>query len=155
MKRQVGSRLAQAAWSLVYNNPTVAWTGPVISGCEVSGSQVRVKFNSTLLKGGAVDVRDYNKTDKASVMWVLTTPVPGDADKNYAYPNREQWWGDSSAWTNVNFAADPADKTSVVITLPTGTGITASKITAIKCKHATHPPPQHVSGDASERLRVA
>ena len=133
VKREVGSRLAQAAWSLVYDNPTTAWTGPVISGCAVSGGQIHVKFNSTLLKGGAVDVRDYNKTEKASVVWILTTPLPTDADKNYQYMNRDPWWGDSSAWTNVDIAADPADKTSVVVTLPKG--ITAGKITAIKYGH--------------------
>jgi hypothetical protein len=33
----------------------------VISGCEVVSQQIRVKFNSSLLKGGSVDVRDYNK----------------------------------------------------------------------------------------------
>ena len=38
VKRQVGARLAQAAWSLYYNHPEVAHTGPVISGCSLGGS---------------------------------------------------------------------------------------------------------------------
>ena len=160
VKRQVGARLAQAAWSLVYDHETLPWTGPVISGCSVTSSGVQVKFNTTLLKGGAVDVRDYNKTEKASVMWVLTSPLPADADKNWAYKNREPWWatrridpsrslhfaidssrcvrrdlsyrwGDSKAWTNVDISADPSDKSVVLVTLPSS--ITA--ITAIKYGH--------------------
>eukprot|EP01043_Picozoa_sp_COSAG02_P005924 COSAG02_NODE_164_length_32230_cov_37.505587_16_plen_70_part_00 len=48
-------------------------------------------------------------------MWILTTPLPTDADKNYAYTNREPWWGDSSAWVNVDIAADASDKSSVIV----------------------------------------
>ena len=51
-------------------------------------------------------------------MWVLTTPIPTDADKNYAYANRKPWWGDSSAWLNVNIAADPSDKSAVLVQRP-------------------------------------
>ena len=57
----------------------------------------------------------FNKTEQASVMWVLTTPLPTDADKNYAYANREPWWGDSSAWINVDIASDPSDPSSVLV----------------------------------------
>lgn len=56
-----------------------------------------------------------NKTEQASVMWVLTTPLPTDADKNYAYANREPWWGDSSAWINVDIASDPSDPSSLLV----------------------------------------
>ena len=48
-------------------------------------------------------------------MWVLTTPIPMDADKNYAYANRKPWWGDSSAWINVDIASDPSDPSSVIV----------------------------------------
>ena len=126
VKRQVGARLAQAAWSLVYGHTETAWTGPVISGCEVVGEKLKVKFNQTLLKS-AVAVRDYNRTEKASVMWVLSEPVPSDADKNYQYQNRQPWWGDSAKWVNVDIDADPNDKAAVLVTLPPGQPITAIK----------------------------
>ena len=60
----------------------MAWTGPVLSGCAVAGGGgvIRVRFNASLLRGGGVAVRDYNKTERASVMWVLATPLPADAD---------------------------------------------------------------------------
>lgn len=48
-------------------------------------------------------------------MWVLTTALPTDADKNYVYTNRKPWWGDSSSWINVDIAADPLDKSSVLV----------------------------------------
>jgi hypothetical protein len=112
----------------------VAWTGPVLSGCAVAGGGgvIRVRFNASLLRGGGVAVRDYNKTERASVMWVLATPLLADADKNYAYTNRDPWWGDSTRWTNVDIAADPADGAVVVVTLPPGL---AGPITAIKYGH--------------------
>jgi hypothetical protein len=117
VKRQVGARLAQAAWSLVYGHTDTTWTGPVISGCEVVGEKLKVKFNQTLLKSGAVAVRDYNKTEEASVMWVRTEPVPSDADKSYQYQNRQPWWGDSIKWVNVDIDTDPNDKVAVLVTL--------------------------------------
>ena len=139
VKKQVGARLAQAAWSLVYGHQdTTAWTGPVISGCSMTGTTIKLKFNRTLLQaaGAAVDVRDYNKTEQASVTWVLIAPLPADADKNYQYPNRQPWWGDSRDWINVDIAADPADKTAVIVTLPEGVQLGSGKtITAIKYGH--------------------
>ena len=138
VKRQVGARLAQAAWSLYYNHPEVAYTGPVVSGCTINtanaaddsvavsagtsagvvrgagaggvvgagGKTLTVTFNTTLLGKDEVVVSDYNQTERASVFWVLTKPIPGDADKNWLYTNRQAWWGDDiSVWQNVNIKA--------------------------------------------------
>jgi len=123
IKKQVGARLAQAAWSLVYGHDDVAWTGPVLSGCHVDNTkhQVVISFNSTLLKNDAVRVADYNKTEEASVMWVLMTTnrtrIPEDAWHNYVYVNRAPWWGDNADWVNVNIASGPVSN-SVIAQLP-------------------------------------
>ena len=36
-------------------------TGPTISGCAVSAAKVTVKFNSSLLASGTMNVQDYFK----------------------------------------------------------------------------------------------
>lgn len=130
VKKLVGKRLAQAAWSLVYGHSEVAWTGPVLSGCTVAkltdGTRIlRVRFNKTLLKDDVIKVAKYNETEHASVMWVLVDKeTPADADHNYLYQNRQPWWGDNSDWKNVNIALDATDNTLVVI-LPSKGNITA------------------------------
>ena len=119
VKYQVGARLAQAAWSLVYGHPEVAFTGPVLSGCSLVGATLTVRFNTSLLakSSKAVDVSTYNKTEKASVMWVKTTPLPMDGDKNWAYTNREPWWGDDASWHNIDYIRSKSDATQVVATI--------------------------------------
>ena len=133
VKRQVGDRLATAAWALVYGHSEVAYTGPVISGCTVKGGTLVLRFNQTLLQGDAVAVSDYNKTEKASVMWVNFKPLPADADKNWAYTNREPWWGDDSDWKNVDIASDPANPAQVIVTLPAG--MSAAAVSGVKYGH--------------------
>jgi hypothetical protein len=69
-KKHVGDRLAQAAWSLHYNHPEVAWTGPVVSSCGIetvnSKRRVRVQFNATLL----------GKARCAFYVWKLHSRMP-------------------------------------------------------------------------------
>merc|ERR1712070_1226659 len=89
--------------------------------------------NTSLLKGGHVVVSAYNESEQASVTWVCTKAIPGDADKNWLYQNRQAWWGDDSEWKNANIAADPSDPTKVVVTLPAG--VHAASLTAIKYGH--------------------
>jgi hypothetical protein len=36
--------------------------GPVISGCEVDGDKITIRFNKTALKGDTIHVKEYNKT---------------------------------------------------------------------------------------------
>eukprot|EP01043_Picozoa_sp_COSAG02_P049965 COSAG02_NODE_5075_length_4661_cov_4.005261_7_plen_198_part_00 len=74
LKKPVGQRAAIAAMAIAYPpngrsaaesaaNPTKPYTGPTISGCGVSGSKLTVKFNSSLLAGGKIEVQKYNKTN--------------------------------------------------------------------------------------------
>ena len=131
VKRQVGARLAQAAWSVVYGHDDVPSTGPVMSGCSKSARAITVKFNTSLLKGGAIAVRDYNQTEEASVFWVLVdSPIPDDASKNWLYTNRQPWWGDDSEWKNVNIRLGDSPNTVVADV----SGITGT-VTAIKYGH--------------------
>ena len=51
-KKQVGVRLAQGAAVTGYGSAGPI-TGPTISGCHVAGSTLTLKFNRTLLAGGA------------------------------------------------------------------------------------------------------
>ena len=115
VKRQVGARLAQAAWSLYYDHPEVAFTGPVVSGCTIDAKTLTVAFNTSLLGKDSVAVSAYNQTEKASVFWVLVgKPLPGDAGKNYLYTNRKSWWGDDiSVWHNVDIKAGSKPNTVV------------------------------------------
>jgi len=151
VKRQVGARLAQAAWSLYYNHPEVAHTGPVISGCSLGGSvadagtapagaggsasaatTLTVTFNATLLGKDRVAVSNYNATEKASVFWVLVDKqVPDDADRNWLYVNRQPWWGDDiSVWQNVDIKAGATPNTVVADV----SGVKGT-ITAVKYGH--------------------
>ena len=87
-KKHVGQRLAQAAWSLHYDHPSIAWTGPVVTACGVEktaqgGSQLRVRFNKTLLGADTVVVKPYNKEEKASATFVrIGARFPADAWNN-------------------------------------------------------------------------
>lgn len=126
VKRPIGRRLAQSAWAVVSGDETVAWVGPVLSGCAVEQAAdgtrtLRIKFNSSLLGGDTIELANYNRSEEASVTWaLLDTDVPSDADANYVYQNRQPWWGDSAAWTNVNILS--VDGASILVELPlTGT----------------------------------
>lgn len=118
-KKHVGERLAQAAWSLHYDHPEVAWTGPVVSSCGIetvdNNRRLRVEFNKTLLGSDTINLKNYSREDKASATFVrVGLPFPDDAWNNYVYKNRAPWWGDDSSWVQVDivqtsgsgFAAD-------------------------------------------------
>jgi hypothetical protein len=53
IKRPVGKRLAQGLHATAYNG-TMPVGGPVLAGCQVSGSAIHLLFNKTLLKGEKV-----------------------------------------------------------------------------------------------------
>ena len=78
----------------MYGHDDVPWTGPVLDRCAVENATeggagetvIRIHFNQSLLRGAAVAVSAYNRTEQASVMWVLVDePVPADADRNWQY----------------------------------------------------------------------
>jgi hypothetical protein len=56
VKRIVGERLAAAARALVYNDKSVAWTGPVLRSCGVKGDEIDLYFDATLLGDDTVMV---------------------------------------------------------------------------------------------------
>lgn len=148
VKKQVGDRLAQAAFSLYYGHPEVPWTGPVLSGCSMGSDgsgkpAIVVRFNSSLLFGEKVQVANYNKTEQASVMWVrVDKEVPEDAAQNHLYGNRAPWWGDDSSWKNVNIQAYGDDGKSILVTdLPESGTITAIRYGHISPKG--HPQSGH------------
>ena len=58
-KYPVGQRLAISASGQVYGAKTPA-SGPVLSGCSVTGGAVTVKFDAKLLRGDQVVVQPYN-----------------------------------------------------------------------------------------------
>jgi hypothetical protein len=112
--RQIGARLATAAWNVGYGHDDTAFVGPVLAGCAIEtradGTRaLRVSFDSHLLKGDTVALSEYNRSEHASVTWVLIdTPPPDDAERNFLYANRQPWWGDSSSWVNVDLSLDGA-----------------------------------------------
>ena len=73
-KRPVGARLARAAYHTVYGGAR-AFTGPTVAGCALEGqgaAVLRVKYNTTLLRGGRVTLKAYNATAALSGFRVLT-----------------------------------------------------------------------------------
>jgi len=58
LKRMIGQRLATAAVRQVYGKGKGAATGPTLSGCEVRGGELILRFNQDLLDGEHVLVRD-------------------------------------------------------------------------------------------------
>jgi len=67
-KDTVARRLAQGAYATIYNpsSPLLA-TGPVISGCTLSGSTLTLIFNATLLKNEHVVVSKPPNADPLSL----------------------------------------------------------------------------------------
>ena len=71
MKRPVGRRLAQGLHATAYNG-TMPVSGPVLAGCQVSGSKLYLRFNKTLLKGEKVlfnSDRTIEAEDTALCTW--------------------------------------------------------------------------------------
>jgi sialate O-acetylesterase len=69
-KKPVGQRLAQAGAVVAYGKSGLA-TGPTLSGCQVSGGNLLVSFNTSLLGADAVSVQDYKKLQLQSRVEVL------------------------------------------------------------------------------------
>ncbi|KAJ9456119.1 hypothetical protein DIPPA_18272 [Diplonema papillatum] len=57
-KKPLGDRLAMAAFGTVFG-ADVQTTGPVLSGCEVSGGELIIKFNTAMLGKDSVTVGPY------------------------------------------------------------------------------------------------
>ena len=151
-KVHVGARLAQAAYSLHYNHPEVAHTGPVVAACGLEKSldrfggatALRVEFNTSLLGQDKVVIAAYNKSEQASATFVrLGVPLPENAYENLLYENRAPWWGDDSTWFQVDIVADPSG-TGFVIDLPTlfarSPELAEKPVTAVKCAYARNRP---------------
>jgi hypothetical protein len=146
IKRPVGERLATAAWSLVYNHPEVAYTGPVVSGCAVSADKatMAIRFNATLLGSGKLVIGSYDKAEHASAVFVRGgTPFPDNAAENYVYANRKPWWGDDSTWVHVDILGPGKSPNEVLLDLaPLEGGV----VTGVKYGHGTagsHPQTGH------------
>ena len=128
VKKPLGKRLAQAAWSLVYGNDDVAWTGPVVSGCTVSDEEIVVTFNETFLKGDTIVVSNYSKEHHASAAFVLVgEEFPENAAANYLYENRKPWWGDNSGWKNVEMRFVSSNSIALDISALKGQTLTGVK----------------------------
>ena len=70
IKKPVGERLAIAAMGVAYGAPG-AVSGPTISGCDVHGTSLTIRYNASLLAGGAIGVKPYDTTTTFSAFRVL------------------------------------------------------------------------------------
>ena len=78
VKKIVGTRLARAARAHVYNDTTVVWTGPVLSGCSLDGSSLRLQFDRPKLKDDTIMVlpetaRAISVVDAMGATWDAKT----------------------------------------------------------------------------------
>ena len=116
-KKQVGVRLAQGAAVSSYGQ-TGPVTGPTLSGCAMSATKITIKFNTTLLTGGAMEVQKYFKgvtdpetgkpTGGSSMMQVLVNasafclqthadPILGLGESGHGGP--QDCWDDGAGHT--------------------------------------------------------
>ena len=56
-----------------------AYTGPTISGCAVSGTTLTLKFNTSLLAGGKVEVKRYNRSNTKALRALVSLATSGTA----------------------------------------------------------------------------
>eukprot|EP00756_Hemistasia_phaeocysticola_P019183 Hpha_TRINITY_DN15643_c1_g9::TRINITY_DN15643_c1_g9_i1::g.101267::m.101267/K05970/SIAE; sialate O-acetylesterase len=73
-KYPVGDRLATAYWNTLMGGKA-AGTGPTLSGCSVSGGELTIRFNTSLLRGDKVTVQKYNSSAGLSFLDVMTDPT--------------------------------------------------------------------------------
>ena len=71
VKKPVGERLALAAMGVAYGAKG-AVSGPTVSGCTLRGDSLTIRFNASLLAGGAVGVKQVDGSTTFSAMRVLT-----------------------------------------------------------------------------------
>lgn len=69
----MGERLAIAAMGVAYGAEG-AYAGPTLAGCTVASDTITLRFNSSLLRGGAVGVKHYDGISSFSAMRVLVEP---------------------------------------------------------------------------------
>ena len=127
-----GQTAAQAAAA-----PSKAYTGPTISGCSVSGTKLTLKFNTSLLAGGKVEVKPYNKSNTKALRALVNSSLwclqPGDGcivDGKFCSKENQ-----SAPAT----AADCVHKVSVCHTQPAAHGKPAHQVCTMqpRCKNAT------------------
>jgi len=76
----VGARLAAAARRLIYGDTSVAFTGPVLTSCDVSGSgAIQLTFDAAHLAGDAVAVRRSALSAPLPLAALATAPGALDA----------------------------------------------------------------------------
>lgn len=83
-KAIVGRRLAQAAYSSVYGGSGVS-TGPVLAGCSLVDSSLKITFNAELLKGqGITWSSNASAAKENTALYVLIgSPFPAWAEANH------------------------------------------------------------------------
>lgn len=94
-KGLIGQRLAQAAYGSVYGGSLLT-TGPVLSGCDVSGNTLTIHFNKTLL---ATEHLTWSEGSLAlsenTALYVLAAPntLPSNAADNHHSSNWRDYSG--------------------------------------------------------------
>jgi hypothetical protein len=143
LKKPAGQRAAIAAMAIAYPpkgqsaaqaavSPRKAYTGPTISGCAVStdGTKLTLKFNTSLLAGGKVEVKPYNKSNTQALRALVNSSLwcmqPGDGcvvDGKFCHEMVE----------------DCVHKVSVCHTQPAAHGKPAHQVCQMqpRCKNAT------------------
>ena len=128
----LGQSAAQAAAA-----PSKPYTGPTISGCSVRGTKLTLKFNTSLLAGGKVEVKPYNKSNTKALRALVNASLwclqPGEGcmvDGKFCHQENE-----SAPAT----AADCVHKVPVCRTQPAAHGKPAHQVCTMqpRCKNAT------------------
>ena len=91
----IGQRLAQAAYSSVYGGSVLA-TGPVLSGCDVSGNTMTIHFNKTLLGNEHLTWSEGSTVlAENTALYVLAAPntLPSNVADNHHGPDWRAYGG--------------------------------------------------------------
>jgi hypothetical protein len=87
-KKIVADRLGQAAYTVAFGGGLT--TGPVISGCTLGAQTLVLTFNSSLLRGSAMEVSQPPgvlplsiETENTGLYLLVNASLPDDADLNH------------------------------------------------------------------------
>ncbi|MBX7256153.1 MAG: sialate O-acetylesterase [Candidatus Hydrogenedentes bacterium] len=115
-KQDVGARLTQAAWEIVYHLEGAVYSGPTYESMRVDGNKVHVKFKNTfggLMANGGEPVRGFAVAGEDKKFVWANTKIEGDevvvwAD-DVAKPVAVRYgWGDNPDCTLYNKPGLPA-----------------------------------------------
>lgn len=115
-KQDVGARLAQAAWKVVYGMDTAVYSGPVYDSMTVEGNKARVKFTNTfggLMANGGEPVRGFAIAGEDQKFVWADAKIEGDSvvvwSDAVAKPVAVRYgWGDNPDCTLYNTPGLPA-----------------------------------------------